>query len=144
MRFAEHASVHTKNAVIETLADGPEASSSKVCSCLAYTGTKDAVVDAVEELYIIGTTGLPLEPRQAAQNLVDLTQGASQGELLASSAGSKRWCNMGKCRCATRTALVEGCIRHCCWLTMPKPGHQQMFWAGDGSSTCCIVQVLCP
>lgn len=43
-------------------------------------------MDAVEELYIIGCTGMPLEPRQAAQNLVDLAQWASQGELVASSA----------------------------------------------------------
>ena len=78
------------------------------------------MVDAVEELYIIGCTGMPLEPRQAAQNLVDLTQGASQGELLASSAGSKRWCNRGRCRCAHCLAQVEGCTRHCCWLTMPE------------------------
>ena len=76
-------------------------------------------MDAVEELYIIGCTGVPLEPRQAAQNLVDLTQGASQGELLASSAGSKGWCNRGNFKRVHCIAQVEGCTRCYCWLTTP-------------------------
>lgn len=43
------------------------------------TGVKDAVVDAVEELYLKAATGGFADPRQAAQNLVGLAQGSSLG-----------------------------------------------------------------
>ncbi|KAL0030248.1 hypothetical protein WJX77_005012 [Trebouxia sp. C0004] len=43
-------------------------------------GVKDAVVDAVEELYLKATTGF-LDPHQAALNLVTLAQGSTLGEL---------------------------------------------------------------
>ena len=43
-------------------------------------GVKDAVVDAVEELYLKAPSGgSTMDPRQAAQNLVGLTQGSSLG-----------------------------------------------------------------
>lgn len=49
-------------------------------------GMKDAVVDAVEELYLKATSGgSTMDPRQAAQNLVSLTQGSSLGTALTSS-----------------------------------------------------------
>ena len=48
-------------------------------------GVKDAVVDAVEELYLKATSGgSTMDPRQAAQNLVSLTQGSSLGTAQAS------------------------------------------------------------
>ncbi|KAL0043109.1 hypothetical protein WJX79_009421 [Trebouxia sp. C0005] len=43
-------------------------------------GVKDAVVDAVEELYLKAATGF-LDPRQAAMNMVSLAQGSTLGEL---------------------------------------------------------------
>lgn len=45
-------------------------------------GVKDAVVDAVEELYLKAAAGGILDPRQAAQNLVALAQGSSLGQSL--------------------------------------------------------------
>lgn len=48
-------------------------------ACL--TGVKDAVVDAVEELYLKAATGGAADPRQAAQNLVTLAQGSSLGQF---------------------------------------------------------------
>ncbi len=41
-------------------------------------GVKDAVVDAVEELYLKAATGF-LDPRQAAMNMVTLAQGSTLG-----------------------------------------------------------------
>ena len=43
-------------------------------------GVKDAVVDAVEELYLKAATGGVADPRQAAQNLVALAQDSSLGQ----------------------------------------------------------------
>lgn len=45
-------------------------------------GVKDAVVDAVEELYLKAAAGGVLDPRQAAHNLVALAQGSSLGQSL--------------------------------------------------------------
>ena len=48
-----------------------------VCDC---SGVKDAVVDAVEELYLkCSSGGSSMDPRQAGQNLVGLAQGSSLG-----------------------------------------------------------------
>lgn len=47
-----------------------------VCDC---SGVKDAVVDAVEELYLKCSSGSAMDPRQAGQNLVGLAQGSSLG-----------------------------------------------------------------
>ena len=46
--------------------------------CVA--GVKDAVVDAVEELYLKAATGGAADSCQAAQNLVALAQGSSLGQ----------------------------------------------------------------
>ena len=49
--------------------------------CFAiHAGVKDAVVNAVEELYLKDTTGNFMDPRKAAENLVALAQGSSLGE----------------------------------------------------------------
>ena len=53
----------------------------KADACVA--GVKDAVVDAVEELYLKGEMGESLPPQQAAQRLVDLTHGLTLGESSA-------------------------------------------------------------
>ena len=50
----------------------------RTCSCVA--GVKDAVVDAVEELYLKAATGSIADPSQAALNLVTLAQGSSLGQ----------------------------------------------------------------
>ena len=41
---------------------------------------KDAVVNAVEELYLKDTTGSFMDPRRAAENLVSLAGGSSLGK----------------------------------------------------------------
>ena len=51
---------------------------SQVCDCMP--GVKDAVVDAVEELYLKAAADGFADPRQAAQNLVALAQGSSLGQ----------------------------------------------------------------
>ena len=48
--------------------------------CAYVAGVKDAVVDAVEELYLKAPTGGVADPCQAAQNLVALAQGSSLGQ----------------------------------------------------------------
>lgn len=49
-------------------------------NCVCTVGVKDAVVDAVEELYLKASTGGVADPRQEAQNLVALAQGSSLGQ----------------------------------------------------------------
>ena len=49
------------------------------------SGVKDAVVDAVEELYLKPSSGLSSDPQQAAHNLVSLAQDSSLGRLVSSS-----------------------------------------------------------
>ena len=54
------------------------------------SGVKDAVVDAVEELYLKSSSGVAsMDPRQAAQNLVGLAQGSSLGVLDAAHAPTR-------------------------------------------------------
>ena len=50
------------------------------CMPCCVAGVKDAVVDAVEELYLKAATGGAADSCQAAQNLVALAQGSSLGQ----------------------------------------------------------------